>query len=97
MNESEWARTRTMLLAWVRAGRPVLEEPHAADIFADIVKAGIERGEIAPDADARRIGNLLRDAYLGTLYRWAQFEEPPGPLADELIAILNITLHGVLR
>ncbi|WP_072476998.1 TetR/AcrR family transcriptional regulator [Amycolatopsis australiensis] len=96
MNETEWARTRTMLLAWVKAGRPVLEEPHAADIFADIVATGIEHGEIAPDVDARRVGNLLRDAYLGTLYRWAQFEEPPGPLADELIAILSVILRGIL-
>lgn len=96
MNEEEWPTTRTMLLAWVRAGRPMLEEPHAATIFAQIVQAGRARGEVSPDIDPDRTGNLLRDAYLGTLYRWTAHDEPPGSLVDELMSVLHTILSGVL-
>lgn len=95
MNEEEWPSTRTMLLAWVKAGRPMLEEPYAAALFAQIVQAGRARGEVAPEIDPERTGNLLRDAYLGILYRWTQYAEPPGSLSDELLAVLHIILAGV--
>jgi AcrR family transcriptional regulator len=96
MNTEEWSTTRTMLLAWVKAGRPMLEEPHAARIFAQIIQAGRARGEVAPEVDPERVGNLLRDAYFGILYRWTQHEEPPGSLEDELLAVLRTVLTGVL-
>ncbi len=96
MNESEWTRSTTMLLAWVKAGRPVLEEPHAAYMFARIIEKGLGRGEVTDGVDPQRVGNLLRDAYLGTLYRWTHFESPPAPLADELINVLHLILEGVL-
>ncbi|WP_410658939.1 TetR/AcrR family transcriptional regulator [Amycolatopsis sp. lyj-112] len=96
MNDSAWTQTRTMLLAWVKAGRPLLEEPYAADIFARIIETGIERGEVAATVDSHRVGNLLRDSYLGTLYRWTHFEHPPAPLAAELILVLHLILEGVL-
>jgi len=96
MNEEEWPTTRTMLLAWVKAGRPMLEEPHAATIFAQIIQAGRARGEVAPEVDPDRTGNLLRDAYFGILYRWTSYEEPPGSLVDELLSVLHTILAGVL-
>ena len=95
MNEEEWPTTRTMLLAWVKAGRPMLEEPHVATIFAQIIQAGRARGEVAPDIDPDRTGNLLRDAYFGLLYRWTSHEELPGSLPDELRAVLHIILAGI--
>jgi TetR/AcrR family transcriptional regulator, cholesterol catabolism regulator len=96
MSEEEWPRTRTMLLAWVKAGRPMLEEPHAARIFSQLIQAGRARGEVAPEIDPDRTGNLLRDAYFGILFRWTQHEEPPGSLSEELCSVLHMILGGVL-
>lgn len=95
MNEAEWDVTRAMLLAWVKAGRPMVEEPYAAAIFAQIIQAGRARAEVSPDIDPDRAGNLLRDAYLGTLYRWTQYEHPPVPLPDELVSVLRIIMRGL--
>ncbi|WP_416223408.1 TetR/AcrR family transcriptional regulator [Streptomyces hygroscopicus] len=95
-NETEREITSAMLQAWVKAGRPLLEEPNAGQVFATIVEAGRKRGEIAVDIDPLRVGNILRDAYLGLLYRWSQSPEPRVPLHIELREVLRIVLTGIL-
>jgi AcrR family transcriptional regulator len=95
-NESEREITATMLQAWVKAGRPLLEEPYAGQVFADVVEAGRRRGEIASDIDPMRVGNILRDSYLGLLYRWSQNPGRGVPLDTELREVLRVVLTGVL-
>ncbi|MEU1043185.1 TetR/AcrR family transcriptional regulator [Streptomyces sp. NPDC005551] len=95
-NETERDVTQTMLKAWVRAGRPLLEEPYAGKIFADIIDRGRQRGEVPLDIDPMRVGNVLRDAYLGLLYRWSRNAAGQRPLHMELREILRIVLTGVL-
>jgi AcrR family transcriptional regulator len=95
-NESEREITATMLQAWVKAGRPLLEEPYAGQVFADVVEAGRRRGEIASDIDPMRVGNILRDSYLGLLYRWSQNPGGGVPLHTELREVLRVVLTGVL-
>lgn len=97
INEEEQEVTAAMLSAWVKAGRPLSEEPYVAEIFADIVASGARSGELAPDLVPERIGNLLRDVYFGALYRWSQHahNERPGELDDELQAVLKVLLHGI--
>ncbi|WP_346099022.1 TetR/AcrR family transcriptional regulator [Streptomyces olivaceiscleroticus] len=96
INEEEREITGAMLSAWVKAGRPLLEEPFAAEIFASIVKSGLACGEVSPDVDPERVGNLLRDVYLGTLYRWTRTQQRKGALHEELNAVLQLFLHGLL-
>ncbi|WSQ09868.1 hypothetical protein OG604_20040 [Streptomyces sp. NBC_01231] len=43
-----------------------------------------------------RVGNILRDSYLGLLYRWSQDPGPRIPLHIELREVLRIVLTGVL-
>ncbi|MFH9569858.1 TetR/AcrR family transcriptional regulator [Streptomyces sp. NPDC017230] len=95
-NETEREVTSAMLQAWVKAGRPLIEEPYAGRVFATIIEAGRERGEIAVDIDPLRVGNILRDSYLGLLYRWSQSPEPRVPLHIELREVLRIVLNGIL-
>ncbi|MEU8587561.1 TetR/AcrR family transcriptional regulator [Streptomyces sp. NPDC048664] len=95
-NETEREITSAMLQAWVKAGRPLLEEPYAGQVFATIIELGRERGEIAVDIDPMRVGNILRDSYLGLLYRWSQSPEPRVPLHIELREVLRILLSGIL-
>ncbi|MDG9711557.1 TetR/AcrR family transcriptional regulator [Streptomyces sp. DH10] len=95
-NESEREITATMLQAWVKAGRPLLEEPYAGQVFADIIEAGRRRGEIASDIDPMRVGNILRDSYLGLLYRWSQNPGGRAPLHMDLREVLRVVLTGVL-
>ncbi|MFJ6214787.1 TetR/AcrR family transcriptional regulator [Streptomyces sp. NPDC092296] len=97
LNNEEREVTRAMLVAWVKTGRPILEEPYAAEIFAEAVRTGLSRGDLAADADPERVGNLLRDAYLGTLYRWVRQPNDHFQLYMELRAVVSIVLNGITR
>ncbi|MFF9485508.1 TetR/AcrR family transcriptional regulator [Streptomyces sp. NPDC014676] len=95
-NEAEPDLTRVMLTAWVKSGQPLLEEPdYAGHIFTRVVTMGQARGDVARDIDPAVAGNMLRDAYLGLLYRWTQADGKV-PLHVELRALLRIALTGVL-
>ncbi|WP_045305319.1 TetR/AcrR family transcriptional regulator [Saccharothrix sp. ST-888] len=93
INEEERSTTPAMLKAWVQAGQPMLEEPFAAFFFAGMVERGQAGGEFAPDIDALLVGNILRDTYLGAVYRWTRTEGYP--LASELEAILAVVLNSI--
>ncbi|GAA1082112.1 helix-turn-helix domain-containing protein [Kitasatospora arboriphila] len=97
MSEEHQKETGAMLMAWVRAGHPLVEEPYLADLFAQIAATGLERGELRAGIAAEQIGNALRDLYLGTLYRWCgRPTDPTGALTDELLTTLDLMLYGVL-
>jgi TetR/AcrR family transcriptional regulator, cholesterol catabolism regulator len=97
INEEEWRTTRVMLPAWVRAGHPIYEEPYAATLFAEIIQTGQERGDACVAMDPILAGNMLRELYLGTLYRYVGARIDPASLEDELIASLRIILVGLVR
>ncbi|MDL2082068.1 TetR/AcrR family transcriptional regulator [Streptomyces sp. GXMU-J15] len=95
-NEAERDLTKVMLTAWVKSGQPLLEEPeYAGHIFVRIISAGQARGDVALDIDPVAAGNMLRDAYLGLLYRWTQVADEKVPLHIELRALLRIALTGI--
>jgi AcrR family transcriptional regulator len=95
-NEGERKLTQVMLTAWLKSGQPLLEAPeYAGAVFVQAISAGQVRGDIASDIDPVLAGNMLRDAYLGLLYRWSQADEQTIPLHVELRALLRITLTGV--
>ncbi|GAA2212937.1 TetR/AcrR family transcriptional regulator [Nonomuraea monospora] len=88
--------TSELLLAWVRTGAPVLEEPYTSFIFAQIITDGKARGEVRPDVDPVAVGHLLRDTYLGTLYRWVGEGPAPFSLAQSLTSSLGLIFDGIL-
>ncbi|MGW7082781.1 TetR/AcrR family transcriptional regulator [Streptomyces sp. NPDC054871] len=96
INQEEPQLTTAMLIAWVKAGRPILEEPYVAEVFARIVDSGVQQGELSPGMSSISVGNVLRDVYLGALYRWAhQPTDATGSLAEELQQILRLLLEGM--
>lgn len=95
-NESERDLTAVMLAAWVKSGQPLLEEPDAGHLFARIISSGQARGDVPTDIDPVVAGNMLRDAYLGLLYRWTRADEGRVPLRTALRALLRIALTGIL-
>ena len=96
INKLEWRTTQVMLAAWVRCGHPIFEEPYATSLFAEIVTAGKQAGEIAGHVDPTLVGNILRDVYLGTLYRYVGRGKQPTALANELVTTLRLVMNGVL-
>ncbi|MER7754713.1 helix-turn-helix domain-containing protein [Kitasatospora sp. NPDC097643] len=97
MNESHQQETNALLMAWVRAGRPLLEDPYLAELFAQIAADGIQHGEFRARFTAKQIGNALRDLYLGALYRWCGQSAGAGDqLTDELLTTLDLILEGIL-
>ncbi|MFI9809392.1 TetR/AcrR family transcriptional regulator [Streptomyces sp. NPDC052301] len=90
MNESEAAVARVMVSAWVKTGRPLTEEPGTAATFAEIIAHGLDRGDVRAGTDPHLLGLILRDAYLGALYRWSQRPGEPRSLHHELQDILRL-------
>jgi len=87
---------RGMVRAWLQAGGPLLAP--ASDttrLFADIIRAGQEHGDIARQTDADQAGFLLFDAYLGVLYRWANAKHSPPDLEKNLLKVLELILKGI--
>jgi AcrR family transcriptional regulator len=95
LNEEERALTAAMLSAWVRAGRPIVEEPYLAHVFSAIVQQGLDQGELQSNLTAERLGTVLRDIYFGALYRWIDDGVDSGDLAGELQQILRMLLEGL--
>ncbi|POX50047.1 TetR family transcriptional regulator [Streptomyces sp. Ru72] len=97
INEEEHERAAAMLIAWVKAGRPLTEEPYVAELFAEIIEEGRKNGELRSDILPQQVGNVLRDIYLGTLYRWFREVEvePNGRLEQELLQALELLLNGI--
>jgi AcrR family transcriptional regulator len=96
-NEAEPGLTPVMLTAWVKSGQPLQEgQEDASNVFGRVISAGQVRGDVPVDIDPALAGSLLRDAYLGLLYRWCQTPELRAPLHVELRALLRIVLTGIL-
>ncbi|MFI1240345.1 TetR/AcrR family transcriptional regulator [Nocardia salmonicida] len=96
VNEEERGLTETMLMAWVKAGKPLTEAPYTAEVFTSIVSAGLRHGEIAPQVDPHLLGEILRDVYLGALYRWTRENGAAGTLAQDLRSVLWILMNGII-
>ncbi|MGW5280397.1 hypothetical protein ACWERI_13230 [Streptomyces collinus] len=74
-----------------------MEEPYVAELFAKIIEDGRDSGELREDVCPRQAGNVLRDIYLGALYRWFREadDEPDGRLRQELLQALELLLSGI--
>lgn len=97
INEEEHEATIPMITAWVKAGLPLQEEPYTAEIFAKIILEGRERGELALDVDPQHVGYMLRDLYLGALYRWCQRQSSLGASVEALTADLQASLTTLVN
>ncbi|MFJ9693262.1 TetR/AcrR family transcriptional regulator [Kitasatospora sp. NPDC101183] len=90
--------SRVMLMCWVRAGLPITEHPYTAEVFADVVRAGVATGQIRPGTDPLQVGHLLRDAYLGALFRLCRSDREGADLdlEFELQRVLDLVLPSIL-
>lgn len=95
--EEEPGLNRVMLTSWVRAGLPISEPPRAAEVFANVIRTGVEEGRIRPGVDPIQVGYLLRDAYLGALFRWCRGDLKGDGLAAELQNIVDFLLPSIVN
>ncbi len=54
------------------------------------------RGDVLPGIDADRAGRVLFDAYLGVLYRWVGRDQTQAGIEEDLLAVLDVLLNGVI-
>ncbi|MEU6220666.1 TetR/AcrR family transcriptional regulator [Streptomyces sp. NPDC047022] len=94
--EEEPGLNRVMLTSWVRAGLPITEPPRTAEVFADVIRAGVAEGRIRSGVDPVQVGHLLRDAYLGVLFRWCRGDLKGEGLATELQRIVDFLLPSIV-
>jgi TetR/AcrR family transcriptional regulator, cholesterol catabolism regulator len=87
---------RGMVRAWLRAGGPLLSpSSETSSVFADVVRAGQQQGDVDLGVDADRAGLVLFDAYLGSLYRWALRDDGETGFESDLAATLDVLLRGI--
>ncbi|MFD6529332.1 TetR/AcrR family transcriptional regulator [Streptomyces sp. NPDC060184] len=97
INDAEEDLTVAMLTAWVRAGRPLFEDPHLAKLFEVVVENGQKTGEFSRNVSAERVSHALRDLYLGALYEWARSSPASRhpPLEHRLQEIVTLLVDGI--
>lgn len=96
LNSDDDATSRVMVQVWLRAGGPLLVGATAtAELFAETIARGRDRGDIDPTIDPAAAGRLLLDAYLGVLYRWSAEQPGESDLAETLSAVVGMVLEGI--
>ncbi|KIF00535.1 hypothetical protein PL81_40635 [Streptomyces sp. RSD-27] len=90
------ALTRALTTAWVKAGYVLQEEPFLSDMLSEFVTEARRRGQVADTVDPRLAGLLLRDVYLGTVFRWARSPEGERDLAADLRTACETVLDGIM-
>ncbi len=70
-----------------------------SELIQKIVAQGIERGEIRPDIDGRRVQGVLASVFIGTLLTWL-FREPDSPrpafeLRSEIAERMRFAFEGL--
>lgn len=98
INETERQATLQLIPAWVRTGAPVTELPYFATLFAEVVARGQKLGDVVADIDATEVGHMLRQLYLGVLFRWVANNEtsPPFELERTLVNEFDLLLRGLV-
>ncbi|MFJ8166148.1 TetR/AcrR family transcriptional regulator [Streptomyces sp. NPDC096136] len=90
------ALTRALTTAWVKAGYVLQEEPFLSDMLSEFVVEARRRGQVSENVDPRLAGLLLRDVYLGTVFRWARSPEGERDLAADLRTACETVLDGIM-
>jgi TetR/AcrR family transcriptional regulator, cholesterol catabolism regulator len=96
--EDDPAAGRAVVRAWLRAGGPLLSP--ASDtpaLLAATVRSGQQQGDVPPDVDADRAGQVIFDAFDGVLYRWVRDDEGRFAFEENLMATLDLVLAGITR
>jgi AcrR family transcriptional regulator len=95
--EDDAVSGRAMVRAFLRVGGPLVAyRSKTPTLLADAIRSGQQRGDIPTDIDPTRAGLLLFDTYLGVLYRWVG-DDAPLALEDDLVAMIDLTLVGIIR
>jgi AcrR family transcriptional regulator len=97
--EADTAGNQALTRAWVQAGGPLLPDASAtAKIFTDTLRHAQSRGQLRSGVDVDAAGQVLLDAYLGALVRWAAHgdQDPSAPsLRDQLGTLLDLIVNGL--
>lgn len=95
-NEQNPSEARELVRAWWRTGGSSASEPDSDLIFAEVIAAGQQRGDLRADIDAGLAGRILFDAYAGVVLRWAAADDPPFRL-NKALRDTCATIVGGLR
>lgn len=98
LTEHERRLSQVMIAAQVRTGLPLSPDwqRFSTEPYTEAVQLGQKQGDIRADIDPEEAAALLRDAYMGTLYRWLDGDvEPPFALKPVLIARADMILDGI--
>lgn len=91
--EADADTSRAMVRSWIRCGGPLHPDATGtADLFVEVLNAGRDAGQLDPALDPQVAAQLLLDAYLGVLYRWAA---GGGHLHQQLEAAVSVLSAGL--
>jgi AcrR family transcriptional regulator len=74
----------------------LLARPPLADELAPYIEKAQRSGQVPRDMEARQAGVLIAAAYFAVLSQWIAEDAAPFDLESQLMAMLDIVLHGIL-
>jgi AcrR family transcriptional regulator len=94
--EEEHQLTRQMMLGWIRSLGPVNDAPWLTHALVPWIEAGRRTGKLLIGANPTVVGDLLRDAYLGVMFRWMREPEyQAGRFTRDLDEAIDLVLRGL--
>jgi AcrR family transcriptional regulator len=74
-----------------------LSHPQLADDLAALIRTAREDGAAPSHVRAGQVGLILATSYFAVLAQWITSDPPEFELESELLTVVDIILHGVLR
>ncbi|MEC3854094.1 TetR/AcrR family transcriptional regulator [Paenarthrobacter ureafaciens] len=96
LNAETYDLTLAMGTGWVASGGPITDEPWLADEILGLLRELHAEEAFRSEVDLSDLAHLLRDAYLGLMFRWLRNQEDAFDFPKALDRVIDIVLVGAL-
>ncbi|MFE4198662.1 TetR/AcrR family transcriptional regulator [Paenarthrobacter sp. NPDC056912] len=96
INAQTYELTLAMGIGWVSSGGPIDDDPWMADEILVLLRE-LRAEEVFRDGvDLSDLAHLLRDAYLGLMFRWLRGKDDSFDFPEALDRVIDLILVGAL-
>ncbi|MCP2048249.1 TetR/AcrR family transcriptional regulator [Paenarthrobacter histidinolovorans] len=96
LNAESYELTLAMGTGWVSSGGPIDDQPWLADELMELFRELHAEDAFRPEVDLSDLAHLLRDAYLGLMFRWLRNKDEHFDFPQALDRVIDLILLGAL-
>ncbi|MGR0160463.1 TetR/AcrR family transcriptional regulator [Paenarthrobacter nitroguajacolicus] len=96
LNAETYDLTLAMGTGWVLSGGPIEDEPWLADEILGLLRELRAEDAFRSDVDLSDLAHLLRDAYIGLMFRWLRTKDESFDFPKALDRVIDLILVGAL-